>query len=268
MFISSLPAFSQSDKPLARETSEAKRIWEQMVERIGGRKNLHSIANLLLVDGDNPTNVQIKLYVFPNRLWQWDKGKIVYEYNHVSMTNLDLGVYLADPKPENYAKLQPVNGGSNYRESWLIDASVFLLETKWAQPTPVSVRREIVGKERLDVVRTQFFSFKEYNGWGLDFYVDPESLEVRRVAELNGNLKPYRIVYFDGFTTVDGITVPKRFTAYGPSAKIDSPKKSSYAPLEFTFNVEYDEDLFTRAPSVAAGIDAWKRKRKSTTPAD
>lgn len=242
----------------SEDTVEAERLWEQIVEAKGGRTKLHGVTNLLLTKGSKPPNVEIDLYVYPNRYWTWSKGKIVYDYNESSMANLDRGIFLFDPQPINADKVQPVEGGSNYKETWLLDACIFFLENKWLKPMPIRVRRETVGKQKMDVIETRFPHSATLSDVTLSYYVEPEDLEVRGIAYYSSKYNQIlRFYAFDDYSEVDGIRVPKGFTVI---PKVEFPKKSRMLPLTFQFNVDYDKELFNRPPSVAAGPDAWKPK--------
>jgi hypothetical protein len=252
-------ATAQIKEPTAKERADAVRLWDQVVKAKGGREKLRSISNMMLTKGSNFPNVQIEFYVYPNLYWEWSKGKIVYEYTDASMANLDRGVYLFDPQPENAARLQPVRGGASYRETWLMNACTFLLETKWLQPRPVRIRSAKVGKERLDVIETNFPTLEEYKNWGIDFYIDPESLVVRMAVSRDYKGEHYNEWFFEDFRNVDGIMLPTKGAVQRDLTKW--PSKNRFSPLSFQFNVAYDDQLFERAPSVAAGPDAWKPKR-------
>ena len=246
-----------------KEQLEAERVWEQIIKVRGGREKLHSVSNLVLTKGDSPSKNQIEVYVYPDRYWEWSKGKIVYDYQVVTLTNLLTGIHqLATEKGITSSKNLIIGDPrASYRESWLMEASMFLLETRWLKPTPIRVTRQKIGKEQFDVIETRFPNLSVLKDWGLLYYVDPESLEVRRVAGCGDDGKPYSYYYFDGQTTVDGIVVPKSFVSFLASSRVENPNKKSFVPLTFQFNVDYDEKLFERPPSVGDGPDAWKRKK-------
>ena len=243
-----------------KDRIQARQLWDQLVKVRGGREKLHAMTNMLLIKGNKPEQQQqIEFYVYPNRYWEWSKGKIVHEYNDVLMANLDRGVYLFDPQPINAQKLQTVKGGANYRETWLIEVCSFVLETKWLQPIPVRVSRQVVGKEKLDVIETYFPDLEEYRNTRLDFYIDPESLVVRGVEQFDDKGNSWSYYSFDGHTEISGIVVPSQFRIFRRVADV---KKGAYTPLTFQFNVDYDKELFDRPPSVKAGPDAWKPRTK------
>lgn len=251
-----------------KERIEAERLWEQMVKVKGGREKLHSISNMMLTKGSNPDSIQMEFYVYPNKYWEWSKGRIVHDYLDVMTVNLDVGVILfsnpvliGSSSQEGWVtnkKLTTELERANYREGYLMNSCRFLLETKWLKPTPIRVRQEIVNKERLDVVETRFSTLRVYPDSREDYYVDPESLIVRAIAHYSKGVL-IRYYLFDRYTIVNGIQVPGK---YGVVYTVDDFKKASFTPLTFRFNVDYDEKLFERPPSVEAGPDAWKPKPK------
>lgn len=242
----------------SREKLEADRLWEQIVEIRGGRKKLHSINNLLLTKGADVPNVQTEFYVYPDRYWEWSKGQIVQPYSFVMTANLEQGWYLTANETGiiRERRFAAGGGGANFSEDWLTDACIFLLETKWLKPAPLRVTRQTVGKERFDVLQTSFPDLVSLKGWLLNYYIEPESLVVRGAAlysSKSDRVPSFHV--FDGYTVVDGISVPR---TYSVVSRIETPKKSTFVPLLFRFNVRYDEKLFERPPSVSAGPDAWK----------
>ena len=210
-------------QPVTKEVSQAQRLWEQLIELKGSRQKLHSVSNLLVTKGSSFPDVQQQLYAYPNRYWEWSKGKIVREYIWVQTANLDQSFFqtASDTGILKDRRFASESAGAEYREGWLMDACIFLLETKWAQPTPVSVRR---------------------------------------VASLDENQEAYHVDVFEGATKVGGIFVPTKYTAYMPTKKERKLKDFTFIDLKFSFDVDFDPKLFERPPSVAAGPDAWKRK--------
>jgi len=242
-----------------KERIEAERVWEQMVKVRGGRDKLHSISNILLTKGINADSVQIELYVYPNRYWEWSRNKALRDSLWITMANLDTGVFVVvehETLVANRHKLSEAER-TNYRESYLIAACRFLLETKWLRPTPIRVTRKKLGKEQVDVVETRFTTLSEYKNWRVDFYIDPESLVVKGVENYGDDEIAGRYTSFQGYTTVEGIDVPQKF---GVSLSIKDFSKIYYSSLSFRFNVDYDKRLFETSPSMNAGPDAWKSK--------
>lgn len=260
-----VPCVAQST--LDKSKVEADRLWEQVVKARGGREKLQSVSNMLVTTGDNAEDIRIQFYAFPRKYWEWNKDKKFHDFMFVTMTNLDYGVHLSASYEGTVAseKLTPVTGGGDYRDGWLIEACAFLLETKWARPSPVRIRTERIGKERLDVIETVFDQFPPpYRNWGLDYYVDPESLEIKHVAWTTGGQRPFHVYHFGRGTVVDGIMVPCMFGVSMGSEKKDQWSNTAMRPMSFKFNVDYNPQLFEVPPSVAAGPDAWKKKAYAT----
>lgn len=240
-------------QPSAKDTVEAERLWEQLVEVRGGRKKLHGISNMFVASGSGDS-VRYRLYVYPQRYWEWNRAPKFHDFFFAMTGNLDLGWYRTADKTGLISdrRFPPVTGGADYRNDWLTDACIFFLETKWLQPKPLRVTRRTLGREQLDMLETTLA-----DGALLNYYIEPESLIVRGAAlHSSTSDKVPRFHVFDSYTTVEGISVPKAFAVL---LDIKPAKKSAMVPLTFQFNVDYDETLFERPPSFAAGPDAWRR---------
>ena len=244
-----------------KDRIEAERLWEQMVKVKGGRERLYSISNMMLTKGNKVDDVQMQLYVYPNKYWEWNKGIAFHNTLWIKMANLDLGVFFVADHSDllKYEKDLSAIGRADYREGYLMEACAFLLETKWLKPTPNRVRQQIVGKQKLDVIETDFTTLEKYRNWRLDFYIDPESLVVQGVEHYGDDGKSYSFYSFGRYTTVDGIQVPLE---YVDVYRVSELNKASLTPLTFQFNVDYDQKVFERPPSAEAGPDAWKPKAK------
>lgn len=242
-----------------KERIEAERVWEQMVKVRGGREKLYSISNMLLTKGYKEDSIQIELFVYPNKYWEWSKEKALRDSLWITMANLDRGVFVVVEHESLVTNRQNLTETqrTNYREGYLMDACTFLLETKWLRPTPIRVKRKKLGKEQFDVIETHFTTLSEYRNWRVDFYIDPESLVVKGVEEYGGDEIAGSFISFEGYTTVDGIQVPQKF---GTTFSVKDFSKMKYAPLNFRFNVKYDENLFEIPPSPKAGSGAWRPK--------
>jgi hypothetical protein len=257
-------AFSQVPTGLVRSDKmkiDAERFWEQIVEARGGRRKLHSITNAMITKGSHADDIQRQFYVYPDRYWEWNKATKFYNLLFVKMANLDAGIFqvashdgLATNRP-NLAQLQR----ANYREGYLMETCSFLLETRWLKPTPIRTTSRNVDKIRYDVIETRFPSLQKYTNWGLNFYVDPESLSVVGVEKVDEKGEAWQYYSFKDYADVNGIKVPRQ---YAVVRSIQDLKKAAYGPVTFRFNIDYDKTLFERPPSAEAGPDAWKPKTK------
>jgi hypothetical protein len=264
VIVSMIFAFGQESPEAAqakKERIEAERLWEQMVKVKGGREKLHSISNMMLTKGNNPDGIQMEFYVFPNKYWEWSKDQGLHNLMFVTMANLDQGLFLVAGHNGLATDLKNLSEKerADYRETYLIEACTFLLETRWLKPTPIRVTQEIVNKERLDVVETRFSTLEYYRGWGLDFYIDPETLVVRGVRDYSIPWGRGGYWAFDNYSAINGIQVPQTANRF---LSMKDVKKLNCCIQTYQFNVEYDEKLFERQPSAEAGPDAWKPKAK------
>jgi len=259
-----LPAQQLPESPLVRkERIDAERLWEQMIKVRGGREKLHSISNMVLTKGNKADDIQMQFYVYPDKYWGWGKGSIAgHNWIDVTMANLERGWFFSAGRTGLTTEKRGLNAetGATFLESYLAESCAFLLETRWLRPTPVRVSRKTVGKEQFDVIETRFPSLKVLKDWRKDFYVEPESLVVRAVASYSEKGNMYAYYSFDRYKNTNGIETPIRFAA---SIIETVPKASTFIPLRFDFNIDYDPGLFERIPSEEAGPDAWKPKSRS-----
>jgi hypothetical protein len=239
---------------------EARRIWEQAVAAKGGRERLYAVQNLVISTVGNYTTGSGKtntvrtdaFFVFPNKVWTWVDFRPDVLGLTVEMLNFDSNIHYlitSDNSP-------PVRQTIPYTETSASQTHgllAYLLETRWVKPELVSARTERIVRRTVDVVRTtvrdEIEGFAPENKY-IDFAFDRETHlpicvryyhrrgdeEVLDVAE---NLSDY--------TEVNGIKVPQKSEVDG---KVDK--------ISIQLNVPYNEDIFTKPPSVAAGPEAWK----------
>ena len=244
----------QADK----ERREAERTWEQMVKVKGGRVRLHAVTNMLLIMGDKPNNIGIRLYDYPDKYWHWTKAPPSPEVAWVTMANLEHQVLLiASNAGLTHSERLTEERRQAIRWERLREACAYLLEINWLQPTPLRVTRQRIGKKLMDVIETRLHDAETEREERMDFVVEPESLLVYRVIQYYEG-KPLSYYCFDDYTTVDGIQMPRR------TGDIDYQfwnKECRYPyALKVQFNVDYDRRIFERPPSVEAGPEAWKLK--------
>jgi hypothetical protein len=163
------------------------------------------------------------------------------------MYNLERGfAYTADGN-------NPGGVGNRMHESnlgggrvWLDEGVLFyLLETRTVKPNVISLSDGEVKGRRADVIRTTL------NNLTTDFYLHREThlpLKVALISKRDGKVYWYKS--FSDYVTIDGIQMPR-------VVNMDGDGK---LPLDFQFNVEYDEQLFERPPSALAAPDVWQAK--------
>ena len=118
---------------------------------------------------------------------------------------------------------------------------MYVLESDWIKPKPVSVTAE--GAD--DRVQT------DVDGQRYDFAIDRKTKLVTKFTSYSEEKgKTYvTVVKFSDYKAVDGIMMPL-------TAEMDDGHKE-YSDIRI--NVEYDEKIFTKPPSIDAGSHAWMK---------
>jgi hypothetical protein len=225
----------------ASSAQEARRLWELALAAKGGRERLRSVRNMLVMSRGTG---HVDLYAFPGKVWMWMDDRPSPLGVSVEMHNLEKDLsYLSYPNdPESPRRL----GKSGQGSVPLRDAQLyFLLETQWLKPTLVGVTGGNVGRRKADVVQTLV------NGARVEFYLDRETHLPLRVSFPAADPRGTYYVDFSDYAPVDGIQMPRQVSYMG----------SDPLPTRLQFNVAYDEAVFERPPTVAAGPEAWRPKR-------
>ncbi len=234
---------------------QAEELWEQAIAAKGGRERLHKVRNMLISShteyrrglfglrrGRTRTE---QLYVFPNKYWYWDDLRPGVLGLAVSMYNGDTEASWLT-YPDDRRSPRKLSLDVTQEMSVLIRAQLFdLMETKWVRPKPIKVRTAQLGGKRVDVVQAVIDEYL------VDFYLDREThlpLKVTRFGESPmGPNTELSSALLSEYADVDGIQMPH---------KIED------IPQRYRFNVDYDEALFEVPPTVEAGPEAWRPKKK------
>lgn len=244
---------TKNNSQIERDRIEAERLWEELIKAKGGREKLYSVSNMLRSKSDG----QIELFVYPDRHWEWDRGHIVYNYLWLTMANMEKGIFavVSQNGLNKIEKDLDERGRANYREGFLMDGCIFFLESRWLRPTPVKVAREAINKKQFDVVKTRFPDLLVYKDWGLDFFIEPESREVRFVRQFSVPNHEGMIWKFDNYTSINGIQMPQNVNAFLSPKEIRNTKCCNFT---YDFNVQYNSSIFEKIPTEAEGRDAWR----------
>jgi len=132
----------------------------------------------------------------------------------------------------------------------------YLMETKWLKPKVMGLDEATLGKRKVDVVHTLlkddvegFLSEDLY----IDFSIDRKThlaVRVRYSRMKFGEKGSWNEITVSGYVDVNGIKVPLDETIEGVTGRIS-----------VQLNVNYDEGLFSKPPSIAAGPEAWRVKK-------
>ena len=239
----------------AQETDQAKLLWAQAIAAKGGREQLHRVTSLVVSYRETVRNFLgfvvhrgdvERLYVFPNKSWSWDDG--LPPPFHLSTGWLDVEqnrrctIYAGSSSPvcgPAKQKTSPADEGITQVQY------LYLMETKWVKPVPLSVTKGSIGLKQVDVLHTRFENKR------VDYFLDRKTHLPARVAVFYNDSERATLMFdFSDYVTVNGIQMPGR------------QKKGK---INFQINAPYDESIFTRSPSIEAGPKAWQSPLVSPT---
>jgi len=233
---------------------QAKQLWEQAIAAKGGRAQLYRVNSLVMSYQEtvrNFTGIVVhrglveRLYVFPNKVWGWEDG--LPPPFHVSVgwlnveRNLRCTMYAGASAP---VCGQAKQGVSSADEGINQAQYLYLMETRWVKPIPLSVTNGSIGLKKVDVLHTRFENKK------VDYFLDRKThLPLRVAVFYNDSERATLTIDLSDYVIVSGIQMPS---------------KQKRGRVSFQINAPYDDSLFSRPPSVDAGPKAWRQPVKPT----
>lgn len=224
----------------------AQELWEEAIVAKGGRQRLYQVQNLVVSRGSKNRNVGF--YVFPDRFWSWADDRPTPIGLAVEMYNLRRNLaYLTYPDdPKSPRRLEALSQG----QASIAEAqTLYLMETSWLKPRPIKLSKGRYRDESVDIVHTLV------NGKTVGFALDRRTHLPKSILFYSSSNEEevYYSVAFSDYAEVNGIQMPQKVNY----------QDTSFLHQTYQINVEYDEKLFERPPTVEAGPDAW-RPTKST----
>ena len=231
----------------SQRAKDARALWEKAIIAKGGRDQLYTVNSFVLSYQETVRNflgIAVhrgfveRLYVFPDKSWGWDDG--LPPPFRLSIRSVDLE---RNVRCHVYAGTTPVCGvarqtGSPWEDEGIVQAQyLYLMETRWVQPVPLDVTKS---ESKFDVLHTRFGDKR------IDYFLD-------RKTHL-----PMRVAVFYGSSGKPTLTV--EFSKYVRVGAIQMPGKQKRGSISFQINPAYDERIFTRLPSIAAGPHAWQQE--------
>ena len=229
--------------------SKAKVLWEQAIAAKGGRDRLNGVRSVVMSYEDTVRNflgIKVhrgtveRLYVFPDKSWAWDDGLPPPFRRTLASMDIEknLRCHLSDSA--NAPSCGPATQGTSPADEGLIQFQcLYLMETTWMKPMPYDLTTDHIGFTRVDLVHTRFENKR------IDYYLDRKSHLPLRVALFSGNSNRPLTIDISDYALVDGIQMPR---------------KQKRGRITFLINPDYDERIFTRPLSFAAGPKAWQRR--------
>jgi hypothetical protein len=232
----------------------AKELWEQAVAAKGGRERLYGVSSLSMSYEETVRNflgVVVhrghveRLYVFPDKSWAWDDGLPPPFRLSVGLLDIERDVRCTLYAGAAAPTCGPAKQSASPPDEGLTQAQyLYLLETRWVKPRPVSVSEGSLGLKKVDVLHTRFQNKR------VDYFLD-------RRSHL-----PLRVEVFYGAS--ERATLTAEFSEYAAVAGVLMPGKQKKTRLTFQLNPPYDEGVFKRPPSIEAGPKAWQRPARPT----
>lgn len=255
------------------DEEKARRVWDEAIAAKGGRVKLHEVVNLVIssrspwgIRGINRFFVSYEsLIVLPARIWEWvDERPTVFGlrawiidlerdffqmiYGEHGRPGPDGKQRKSDGKP-NPPATASIGDRRRIRELQLVT----LMETRWLRPKLKRARNDWWRFRRVTVVET------EVEESSYDFYLDRKShLPVRLVVTIPTDAGIATREYHLGqYREVSGLQLPHRV--------VDDWWPGKVAPQvlenEYQINVEYDEEIFQKPPSLERGPKGWMKVR-------
>jgi hypothetical protein len=246
---------------------DARQAWERAIEAKGGRRLLHNVRSVLISTNQRgirwlrgaPLHCET-LLVLPSGLWVWGDQRPSKFGLSVWVVNLETSfkqyIHHVEGQPDepNPAGRPTPKDKSDIRQLQLFP----FMETAWLQP---KIRR--AWKES-HWPRTEIVVETEVDGDIYEWHLDSRSYLPRRLIkkvwitsrwvwmEDHWHVNEYG---FEDYRSVDGLLLPHRL-----KRSIVDTLAPYGERFEYKLNVDYDESIFNKAPSIAAGPEAWMRK--------
>ena len=189
----------------------AQKLWDEAIAAKGGRERLHEVSSLLIWYEETTRNLLgmvvhrghvESLYVFPGKLWTWDDG--LPEPFRLTVRVLDLDRNFSCTVTVDSKSPFCGNAGKIGSREGIDQAQyLYLMESKWIRPTPVSVRKDRIGFKPVDVLETQLDDKR------ILYFLNRKTHLPQRVAVFHGNSKRARLnLDFSEYVSVGGIQMP------------------------------------------------------------
>jgi len=179
------------------------------------------------------------LLVGPDFLWEWSDPRPLNGVG-VAVTLGDQGIGYFMPAGAPIGTLPSVNRRLS-RRGLYINQLVFLVESRWLHPRPVTCFEDSFEKTAAFRLRVEIPGFADG-----EYFVDQKTFLPLRLVWDHSDVK------MKDYVVAGGIRFPSRVNFY-----------QVYFRYQFQINPEYDENIFKGPPSLPVDPDGWKPKRKN-----
>ena len=254
------------DKPVDANRERAEMLWEEAIQAKGGRTRLHSIESFVIsstIDVNAPAQrvdvIAEHLYAMPGKAWIWEYTADFDTSLEATVINMERNLCMVTLAPVGAMHSVPPLSfcvPTIWSQRLVQDPVIYLMETNWVRPTPVSTRTEGKGKKQQDVIQTQVGQLR------VDFYLDGKThLPAKLITDeyfgdpgLTAHMG--QMITFEDYADVDGIQMPRRVTRepLGSGFLRRDTERAKYR-----FNVAYKEEIFNFPVSKKAKAGDWKQ---------
>jgi hypothetical protein len=243
------------------EQRDAKELWEQAITAKGGRERLQGVRNVVISFIHKYRKWFLprretgeRLYVFPGQIWGYsDQRPAIFG---VRISVYDIGRELWYTVPADHTGPRVMETPEEWKRTVRTEQARFLMETSWLKPVPVRAREGKLRGKPVDVLELKADSDT------FTYYLDPKTklalmLAHRYASDRMPGKDSGDDYYFYDYRPVDGIMMPQ---SEGYVLRVRG--RGEYrSDLRFQFNVDYDPEIFDRAPRIEDGPQGWKRKK-------
>jgi hypothetical protein len=260
---------------------QAQMLWEEAIRAKGGRERLQSIQSFLIsssidiqaYDGNSFTETE-RLYAMPGNAWIYKLTPSLDVSLEGLVINNDRNVCTVTFSPANN-EIPPVSRCPPTRliEFLIQDPVIYLMETRWVRPIPISTRTEKKGRRPVNVIETKTGELRA------DFYLDAKTqLPTKMITDyLVGfswaTMRMGLTIEFSNYVAVDGIQMPRTVTRtlnfkLGASAGIrtqnslTSVTRRDTEHARYKFNVVYDSTIFDHPIPKKVKRNGWKPQKE------
>src|SRR5579862_49898 len=226
---------------VAAYAADPQQVWEQALKAKGGRERLHGVHSLAIFL--KPAQVNLAgppttwFCGFPDRYFEFEGRGSGPDSPRAIMVNETIGRVAMDAMgiPRAQGPLTEA-----HRERLTLNQVVFLLESAWLEPHPVTVKGKVLTVEA--------------GGRTFRLYINREDLPERvQALPAKGrepkNLYDYRLEHY---REVQGVQLPARLTW------ISGMRQWTW-DADYEVDAKYNPKFFERMPDLADGPEPWRK---------
>lgn len=238
--------------------AEAEKVWEIAIKAKGGRDKLDGIKS---IQGYSETESRFLwkrfvhkeafLCVLPKKVWSYQGKQGVFGVITSMLDYENMTTYFGEAGSN--ISLRQIEGNEKHLKAYQNSTILYLMESNWLKPEIIGIASEKADGVNVHLIETRI------DGRRVDFALDKKTYLPTQILfhNVSSEGKTYiHIARLAKYVEVDGIKVPQKMS-YS-----DTITRGRTGTETIQFNVEYDPDIFLKAPAKLTP-DAWKKKSNS-----